>query len=377
MNEYETLSATEGNGERLTRRKFPRFALVFFGIALVAALLSIAFLCSESFADFFNQRISSVIRALLAHLTSWIPCSLAEFLLLMIPVILIAVTAYGIRRYSDSWRDIWIYCGAMLSVAALVFSIFALGFAPAYRGSRLDRKLGLTRKDVTAQELYDTAMLLSQRLEEEGDGIYYDPLTDFSIMPYHYNGMNDRLLEAYDEICDEYVFVQRLRSRVKPVMLSKAMSYTHITGVYTFFTGEANLNVAFPDYTLPFTAAHELAHQRGIAREDEANFMAFLVCQRSEDPYIRYSGYLSLLEHVLSALYSASPSLYSKACMSLPRPVLREMKAFSNFFEPYRDSVASDVSGAVNDTFLTMNGTEGTRSYGMVVDLAVAYFAEK
>ena len=33
----------------------------------------------------------------------------------------------------------------------------------------------------------------------------------------------------------------------------------------------------------------------------------------------------------------------------------------------------SDING-INDTFLTINGTEGTRSYGMVVDLAVAYY---
>jgi hypothetical protein len=159
-------------------------------------------------------------------------------------------------------------------------------------------------------------------------------------------------------------------------MLSEAMSYTHITGVYTFFTGEANLNIAFPDYTLPYTAAHELAHQRGIAREDEANFMAFLVCQESEDAYIRYSGYMNLLEHVLSALYTASPTLYQQVCLALPSAVIGEMNAFSDFFDQYRDSVASDVSGTVNNTFLTMHSTEGTRSYGMVVDLAVAYFAE-
>ena len=75
-------------------------------------------------------------------------------------------------------------------------------------------------------------------------------------MPYSYRELNDKLLDAYDVICDEYSFVQRLDSNLKPVMLSDAMSYTHITGVYSFFTGEANINVAFPDYTIHYTAAH-------------------------------------------------------------------------------------------------------------------------
>ena len=155
------------------------------------------------------------------------------------------------------------------------------------------------------------------------------------------------------------------------------MSYTHITGVYTFFTGEANLNVDFPDYTLPFTAAHELSHQRGVAREDEANFMAFLVCLKSEDAYIRYSGYLNLYEYVASALYSASPELYWQVYATVPGRVRAEMRAYSDFFDQYRDSVASEVTEVVNDTFLTIQGTEGTKSYGMVVDLAVAYFCDR
>jgi len=158
------------------------------------------------------------------------------------------------------------------------------------------------------------------------------------------------------------------------VILSEPMTYTHIAGVYSFFTGEANVNTNFPDYTIPFTVAHELAHQRGIAREDEANFVAFLVCKESDDPYIRYSGYLNLFEYVSSALYSADQELYAKVASTLNTDVRYELMAYSKFFDKYRDSVAADVSGAVNDAYLKLQGTEGTRSYGLVVDLAVAYY---
>ncbi|MBQ9086734.1 MAG: DUF3810 domain-containing protein [Clostridia bacterium] len=359
-------------GERPLR--FPRFALVFYGIAVLSACLYAAFLCSTAFSDWFNRHVSSLLRALLAHLTNWIPFSLGEFLVIMLLPVAIVLVCFGIRRYADSWRGVGIFCGSLLSVAALVFSLFTVGFAPAYRGSSLDKKLGIDRRDVSAEELYETALILSEQVTAEKERISYSSVTRFSIMPYNYAEMNDKLLEAYDRVCDQYDFVQRLNSRLKPVMLSEAMSYTHITGVYSFFTGEANINVAFPDYTVPYTAAHELSHQRGIAREDEANFMAFLVCLESEDPYIRYSGYLNLLEYVLSALSSASPEGYRQVYAALPGEVLGEMAAFSSFFEQYRHSVASEVSETVNNTFLVMHGTEGTKSYGMVVDLAVAYY---
>ena len=158
-------------------------------------------------------------------------------------------------------------------------------------------------------------------------------------------------------------------------MLSEAMTYTHISGVYTYFTGEANLNTNFPDYMLPYTAAHELAHQRGIAREDEANFVAFLVCAESDDPYIRYSGYLNLYEHIANALYSANQQYYSSVYWRLPLEVHGELSAYYKFYLKYSDNVVGDVSGAINNTFLELNGVEeGSKSYGMVVDLAVAYY---
>ena len=357
------------------RRRLPLFAWIFFGFSALAGILYVLFLCSTRFSDWFNRTVAAALRAFLAYLTSWIPFSFAEYLILLLPILLFLLALLGIRKYSDSWRDVGIFCLCLLSVGALIFSLFTVGFAPAYRGTKLEQKLGIDAVEIDAEALYDTAQILVARLEEEADAIRYGE-DGFSVMPYDCNGMNERLIEAYGSVCDRYSFVQRLSSRVKPVMMSQAMSYTHITGVYTFFTGEANINVAFPDYTLPYTAAHELSHQRGIAREDEANFMAFLVCASSSDAYIRYSGYLNLTEYVLVALRQASPTLYAKVYRTLPSLVRGELAAYSDFFEEYRDSVAGEISGAVNDTVLTIHGTEGTKSYGLVVDLAVAYFAD-
>lgn len=377
-NELITVSVEdEGVAPQKKKRRLPLFATVFYATALVSGILYIAFIASEKFADFFNRYVSSVIRAALAYATGWIPFSLAEYILIAIPIILTALVLFGIRRYSETWRDVFIYCGILLSVVALVFSVFAVGFAPAYRGTTLDEKLGIERRAVSADELYATAMILSAEINRLSADITYSPQTDFSVMPYGYREMNDRLCDAYDAACDKYPFAQRLNSRLKPVMLSEAMSYTHITGVYSFFTGEANINVAFPDYTVPYTAAHELSHQRGIAREDEANFMAFLVCLESEDEYIKYCGYLNLYEYVASALYSASPELYRAVSATIPACVRSEMRAYSEFFDKYQDSVAGEVSETVNNASLIINGTEGTKSYGMVVELAVAYFISR
>ena len=109
------------------------------------------------------------------------------------------------------------------------------------------------------------------------------------------------------------------------------MTYTHISGIYSFFTGEANLNTNYPDFVNVYTTAHEMAHQRGISREDEANFTAFLVCIESESTYVRYSAYLNMFEYLSSALYSADYSLWLDAYSRLSFKVSGELSAYSRF----------------------------------------------
>ena len=360
--------------------KKPRLSIVcivIYAISVLCALLYVAFLLSPKFSDFFNQNISPFIRVPLATLTGWIPFSLAELLLLFSPFAVVALVVLGIKKYSSSWRHVAVYCLTILSLAAYVFSTFTLGFVPAYRGSTLDKKMGLDKQPVSAEELYITAQIVVEELNALKNKINFSESADFSIMPYGYDELNEKLLEAYEKVSEEYDFINTFNSRVKRVMLSEPMTYTHISGVYTFFTGEANLNTNFPDYTLPFTAAHELAHQRGIAREDEANFVAFLVCISSDDDYIRYSGYLNLYEYLAGPLSRANQDYYATIYYAMPENIILEMRAYSKFFDKYRENIVEKVSESVNNSFLTINGTEGTKSYGMVVDLAVAYYKDK
>ena len=357
----------------LRKTRLPIFAVILYGMAGVCLILYILMANNAVFADWFNGSVGAAVRSTLSSLTSWIPFSVGEAIILLLPLGMFLMLRLAVRRFCGSWQDSFVYVGILLSIAATLFSTFTLGFAAGYRGSTLDQKLDLDRSPVSAQELYDTAVILADNVNTLTEEIDFGG-DRFSIMPYNLNEMNRHLNTAYADASREYGFITHIDSRVKPVLVSEVMSYMHITGVYSFFTGEANLNVNFPAYTLPHTAAHEMAHQRGIAREDEANFMAFLVCIRSDDPYIRYSGYLNAYEYVASALYRADKDLYYQAVTRLGESVKAELVAYSEFYDQYRDSTVSQVSGAVNDSYLQSQGTPGTISYGMVVDLTVAYY---
>lgn len=356
--------------------KLSLFAKIVFSLCAVCTVIYIISLFSKDFSDFFNLHIGSFFRMVTAFVSGIIPFSLAEMIIILIPVLFAFTLYYIIKFRCLTWKTTIMSMLNLIAVLCLIFSLFVVNLGIGYRGSTLDEKLNLEQNNPSKEDLYHTAMHLADLVNKEAELLHLDA-DGASIMPYSFNEMNKKLIAAYDSFCEEYDFLNNYSSRLKPVMLSNAMSYTHITGVYTFFTGEANINVAFPDYTIPYTAAHELAHQRGIAREDEANMIAFLVCIRSDDAYIRYSGYLNMYEYVSNALYSADGKLYSEVRGKLNDKINSEHRAYNKFFEKYKESKTSEVSDKINDTYLQIQGTAGTRSYGMVVDLTVAFFKDK
>lgn len=361
---------------RSKNKKIRAIPLVFIILAVLAVLCvsaQISFLYSPAFADGFNSSVGFAYRYLTAKLTDFIPFSFAEFLLFTSPLLL-TVIIISLCRYASKCR-VCLVRGIcfFLCLPILVYCMFVAGLAPGYRGTGLDEKLSLDKREVSAGDLYHTQMIIVSELNNCAENVTFSP-DGSSVMPFGYSEMSNKLCRAYDKVCGNYGFIDDFSSDVKPLVVSEYMTYTHLSGIYTFFTGEANINTNYPQYIVAYTAAHEMSHQRGISKEDEANFIAFLVCTSSDDPYIRYSGYLNMYSYVANALYSADQTLYSSAYNSLDPRVRGELKAYSEFFDKYRDSKASEVSDKLNEAYLESQGTAGVRSYGMVVDLAVAYY---
>ncbi len=358
---------------RRIHRYLPGVCLPIWLLTLAAIVCQILFVCNGSFADGFNETISVFCRSVTARLTGWVPFSVAETIILSLPVTVPLLVVFCIRKASRGKRYmIRVLCG-LLAVVAVLYTLFVATFAAGYRGTTLDKKLGLERKEVSAVQLYETAMIVINRLNLLAEAVNYGEGVG-SINPYSHEKTVTLCLDSYEKLAGRYDFLPVLDAPVKQITSSSLMTYTHISGMYTYFTWEANLNTNYPDFVNVYTTAHEMAHQRGIARENEANFLAYLVCIGSDDLFMQYCGYLNMYEYLASPLYMSSPELYQKAVGSLSMKVRYDLQCYSEFFDKYRDNVVAEVSDAVNNTYLVLQGTmEGTRSYGMVVDLAVAY----
>ncbi len=351
---------------------FPIVPRIFFILGLLSAVLYIMFIYNTPFADFFNENISQFIRTVFAKITSVFPFSLAEAIIFTMPVTAFLTLRCIFRHMDTHPHGFGRSVVSLISVVALLFSVFTLNVASGYRSTTLDVKLGYATGDVSVDELKATAEYTVEKLNALADSINFTP--GGSVRSYTHSDTVKKAVSSYDKLEEKYGFVASFGAPVKRLAISPLMTYTHISGIYTFFTGEANLNTNYPEYINVFTIAHEMAHQRGIARENEANFIAYLVCTESDDVYMQYSGHLNMFEYLMSALYKVSINDWEKLYSRLDSRVYDELVSYSEFFEKYNNSTASEVTGTVNDIYLQSQGTPGTKSYGMVVDLAVEHY---
>lgn len=180
------------------------------------------------------------------------------------------------------------------------------------------------------------------------------------------------LTPAFDGQAREWKWLRGPKVRVRTPLARGLLARLGIAGVYSPWTGEAHLEGSLPAPLVWHTAAHEVAHQRGIAREGEANFIAWMVLKEAPDPAARYSARFVLLGQAIRALHGQNPGRAQEWIQAMD-PVLQGRRALVRDYWRQRLGVLSKVSHRINDTYLKAAGHEqGVQSYGLVLDLVLA-----
>ncbi len=353
---------------------FTIFSLVFTLISVV--LVEISKRCVAA-ADFLNSTLCFGIRRALAAFSSLFPISFYEIVLLSAPLIVIAVIVLAVRVFKRGYGRLRFF----INILALILFFYAgnlIVLGISYNTTTVDKEMDIPIVTVNAENLAETMIALRDEVNSIAPTIKYND--DGASDPcYTMDEISDKICKAYSDFSAEYGFVPDFSSRAKAVgsVGSIVMSYLGITGIYFYPTGESNVNMAYPAYDVVFTTAHELSHQRGVLRENEANFMAYIILSRSEDSYLRYSAALNMYSYIASALYRTDSELYFEIASGLCDEAKGDLRATSDVSEKYGDTFISDISSKINDLFLKSHGTAGVVTYGRVVTLTVSYFESK
>ena len=347
---------------------------LFFIALPIYAIISLALERAKvdvAFADKINGGIAQYIRRFMATLTAPVDFSIFECIVISLFIIVPAVIIVSVIRFRRREGRLRLV-SFILSVIMLLLAGNTLCLGFGYRTTPLRENLGLEYVEITEDRLADSLIYVRDKLNLLSENIEYGE--NGTSIGYDLDTTSEKLCVSFDELSAEYGFFDNFDSRVKPVKNGAAMTYLGISGIYTYYTGESNVNTAFPIAEMTYVAAHELSHQRGIMCENEANFMAYLATTASDDEYLNYAGYLSMYQYLASALYRTNPERYREINKSLASAPRGDIAETNRVILAYGDTFIADISSLINDIFLKSNGTAGVVTYGEVVKLTVAYY---
>ena len=348
---------------------------------LAIGLLTILFYLirpHKAIADWVVEHISAPIRETMGFLTSPLPFSAAELSYVLIILLAIWLIVRLIREVKNStgWKNKLKSAALRLCAMGLIPAIMLTGYnwlwAMGYYGSSFAEKSGLANEGCTVEELTQVTAYFAEKAGEYALLVERDEEGHFIE-----TGFFEDTEGLYDALEEEFPVLERRALQPKAMIFSKFMSWIGFTGFYFPFTGEANVNSDFPAALQPETIAHEMAHQRRVNSESEANFVGIAACVTSGKTVYEYSGWLSGLTHLSNALYKADKEAWSAIREGLAEEILVDWRDNSAYWAQF-ESPAETVATTVYDSYLKHNEqSAGIQSYGQCVDLLVEYFKDK
>ena len=317
----------------------------------------------------YSNGIYPFISRIFRIVFGWIPFSIGDVFYFLLGLFLIMGIFKWIRgRFKNTFQQIF-KLGAYLSVFYFLFHfLWGLNY---YRDS-LYTSLQLEQKLYTVGQLDTVTAKIIQHLKTTHNQLVEnDSLAVF--VPYSTTEILEKTQMAYSILAKDYPQYEYKSVSLKQSLFRVPLSYMGFSGYLNPLFGEAQVNSKVPKVNLPSISCHEVAHQLGIAFENEANFIGFLAGVKSDDLYFNYSAYIKALRFSIAALYHKDETLANKHIESLPKGILKNIKASDAFWASYQNTLAPFFE-LFYDSYLKANQQkEGMQTYSRMVDLMIAF----
>ena len=359
-----------------TKPLWLKWIFCFIPLIVAAIMYFLLPLFPEVTEYVISRGIFRIIGFPLQWTMSLLPFSLAELIVVFALPLLLTLLIIWITRIVKKQNKLNIFEKGIRFIAwcvNLALLVFMIMHGSNYYRLPVSEIMSLPDREYTAEDLYTVTCDLADKAAKTREGIPEDQkgCVKFSVSQSEILKLADN---CYDNIRKDYPFLKTGVWRVKSVALSPLWSYTATTGVYCPWTSEANVNTDVPDFSIPHTAAHEIAHTMGIAKENECNFIAWLACSTSGLADYEYSGYLTAYTYCINALYNADKDLYTQAKSHCSEGMLRDLKSNYDYWDKFKSEVM-EASQNFNDSFIKANRDKnGILSYNLMVELLLKYY---
>jgi len=343
---------------------------------VLLVLLAILIKFSSSYSAFIEHSYSKGVYPVISKtqrlLLGWIPFSMGDLLYGFFLIVLVVKTWQVVRAiFSRRVNREYMLTGLkqLIFFILLVYVLFYLLWGLNYSRKGIARQLDLKMTSYSVGELDTLTNVLENRLN------YYASLVKPAERDSFYKKKNlfHESFQAYELASQQYSFFDYRPKSIKPSVYSYAGNVLGFEGYYNPFSGEAQVNTTIPVFEQPFVACHEIGHQAGYAKENEANFAGFLACRLHPSPVFRYSVYFDMYNYAINELYRNDSSKARKYIDSLHPQVKKDYEELRKFFRKYRNPVEPVITWIYGKYLQANNQPAGRRTYSEVIAFLIAY----
>ena len=339
-------------------RKYADF--IALGLLVIGANLFVSspMLVETFYTRVFYSFISSSSRAFLG----WIPFSIGDIVYIFIILFLLSRLIRFFRRKSPGqpqWPMIRHRILKVILAIVWVWLIFQSLWGFNYYRENLGVQFDLADKAPTPMDLNRLATYFLEETNAFAEGR--------STLKFNKEKELKVLSQAYDSMARQYSFLAYSNPSFKTSLFGVLGNYMGVGGYYNPFSGEAQVNDRLPVFLLPFTSAHEVAHQLGYAKESDANFIGYLASIHSADSSLKYSANLEMFLYTNAALKKYDSVASKKLYDSLGSIASHDLKIYKSYIQKYQGPIDEFTTRFYTQFLHLNNQPEGMQSYSRVV----------
>ena len=344
----------------LQNRGLHRRSLIWIGLALLVFLVN-AFVPLVVMEKWYYQGIFPLIRASYDLLLGWSPIPMIYFVFAFV----CGRTFFWFKK----WKNGFLHLASRAAGGiAWVIAFFYLLWGFNYRQIDLKVKLGLLTAEVTREEVNAEFYRATEALKNEVASLPFQFKSDQSISSHRV--VDHDVREEVENALAVVGAGHKGRVRVRQLWPKGFLLRWSTAGIYIPHAIEGHIDGGLLSVQKPFTLAHEMAHGYGIADEGACNFIAWLTCSHSRDPWIRYGGALTYWRY-------AAAEMPDTAVMAVVKDidpfVKRSLELLRENDKKYPD-IMPQVRDALYSSYLKSHGVKGgLRSYNEVVSMVQQY----
>ena len=337
-----------------------------------AAAIKVFSLFPDAVERYYSNGLYPFIAGLLRTLLGWIPISVGDVLYGIVILWFLIKFISFFRKLLDGrvsrpyLRYITRRCVAYLLIVYIAFN-FLWGLNYNRRG--IMYQLTLKSEPYSTQDLRSVLTVIAERLNDL-DSLAHINRSSLKSKKYLFA----QSVRAYQDLAALDNTFTYHHSSVKPSIFSYLGNYLGFSGYYNPFSGEAQVNTRVPLYIRPFTTCHEIGHQLGYAKEDEANFAGYLSGKSSGDPLFRYSVYFDLYLYAAGQLYVRDSTLLVPIRESLRPGIRNDYKDLRQFYTKYQNPFEPVIRHLYGRYLKANEQPQGMMSYDEVTGRLVAYY---